>query len=223
MAAGLRCGSSTIKYLLFFFNFIFSLFGLAILVLGILGCTKSINTSDLSNLRNSFIVLCIVGGAIFVIAFCGCCGAVRESNCLLVTFAVLLLTIIVCEVVLAIVIFVNLSSIDDGVAAVFNDALKNKNAASMESVDFVQGSFQCCGLKDASFWGSNQLPNSCCSDGANCTPKNAYTDGCANAFSKLIKQLGKSLGAVAIALAVVEVIGVWFALALAGEIKRLGR
>ncbi|KAE8749251.1 hypothetical protein FOCC_FOCC003958, partial [Frankliniella occidentalis] len=164
MAAGLRCGSTTIKYLLFFFNFIFCLCGLALLVLGVLGTLRSIDSDQIANLKNSFIVICVVGGAIFVISFCGCCGAVRESNCMLVTFAVLLLTIIICEVAIAIVLFVNIGGIPEAVQLVFKDAKENKNTASMETVNWIQTNFKCCGTKDASFW-EGKIPDSCCDSG----------------------------------------------------------
>lgn len=34
------------------------------------------------------ITLAIVGGLVFIIAFFGCCGAIRESHCMLITVCI---------------------------------------------------------------------------------------------------------------------------------------
>lgn len=43
------------------------------------------------------IVLMIVGSLIFIISFLGCCGALRESSCMIMTFSVFLLLIFLTE------------------------------------------------------------------------------------------------------------------------------
>ncbi|KAL6429212.1 hypothetical protein ACFW04_008142 [Cataglyphis niger] len=84
------CGMGMIKYLLFIFNFIFVLCGLAILVVGVLvriGDQKyAEEMKDITgDLAFPSIALIVIGSIIFVIAFFGCCGAIRESHCMIVT------------------------------------------------------------------------------------------------------------------------------------------
>ena len=47
---------------------------------------------------NTPIFLMIVGGVIFLVAFLGCCGAWRESKCLIYTYAFFLAVILVAQV-----------------------------------------------------------------------------------------------------------------------------
>ncbi|KAJ1522195.1 hypothetical protein ONE63_002503 [Megalurothrips usitatus] len=224
-AAGLRCGSTTIKYLLFFFNFLFVLCGLVILVVGGLAATSpGIGGFSISG---PVIFILVVGGAIFLVSFFGCCGAVRESHCMLVTFACLLLTIIVCEVVAAVLLFLAANGaggvdLEKAFSKAFEDAKADQsNKGAMDAVNAVQQAFQCCGVKDSSMW-AGKVPNSCCPSNQ-CSGSNQFTQGCLGPFKDFIHKYGLALGVLAIGVAVIEVLGVWFSLALAGEIKRLSR
>lgn len=59
------------------------------MVLGALSLHATAPLSQIGNqLGSSAIVLLAAGIIIFVIAFYGCCGAVRESHCMLVTVSV---------------------------------------------------------------------------------------------------------------------------------------
>lgn len=40
----------------------------------------------------------MVGALAFLIAFVGCCGAVKESSCMVLTFSVFLVVIFLCEI-----------------------------------------------------------------------------------------------------------------------------
>ncbi|XP_034247535.1 CD63 antigen-like [Thrips palmi] len=220
MAVGLRCGSTTIKYLLFFFNFLFTLCGLAILVVGVI-CTGVLKGENVGALKGSVIFIIVVGATVFIIAFFGCCGAVRESHFMLTVFSIFLMILIVCQVIAAVLLFVNVNGINDAVGEIFKSALNGNNDAIIVT-DEIQKNFQCCGATDPSNW--KTIPVSCCAEGAaTCTLANAYSKGCVSEVSWYVKQYGKALGAVAIVVALVEIIGVWFALALAAEIKKLSR
>ena len=66
--------------------FTFQLAGLALLGLGIavqLKVTEIVQIADF-NLEVAPVTSMVVGGIVFFIAFFGCCGAIRESNCMLV-------------------------------------------------------------------------------------------------------------------------------------------
>lgn len=69
-------------------HFRLQLTGLALLVVGILylidiGEVKEAIPNDFKNLELAPIFTIVVGSIIFFVAFLGCCGAVKESTCLL--------------------------------------------------------------------------------------------------------------------------------------------
>ena len=47
---------------------------------------------------NGAIILCVFGSFLFVLGFLGCCGALKESNCMVYTLAMLLAAIVLTEV-----------------------------------------------------------------------------------------------------------------------------
>ncbi|XP_015595080.1 CD63 antigen [Cephus cinctus] len=221
----MNCGIACIKYLLFIFNFVFALCGLGILIVGVLIHLKLTEFSDAlaDNVHLPSILLIVIGSIIFVIAFFGCCGAIRESHCMVVTFAVLLLTILIIQVAVGIYTFILLKNADElnikeNYQSVFNDYYKNN--ASSATIDAVQSSLQCCGVNSPSDF-SNYIPWSCCgnSEGSHCTVNNSYTTGCVEALKDFLTYAGNILGGFAIGVAVVQLLGIIFALCLANSIK----
>lgn len=226
-----------VKYLLFIFNFIFVLCGLAILVIGVIVQIGKNNYSEhlneiTSNLTFPAITLIVIGSIIFVIAFLGCCGAIRESHCMIVTFACLLLTILIIQVAVAIFVFVaanNAGEIDFGKEYRTNvfDRYKNGNEEDKEIVNTIQEALQCCGVDSAKDFGTiigQPIPGSCCGKKeSNCDLSNAYTKGCASAIEDFFKHSLTVLGGIAIGIAVAELIGIIFALCLANSIKNAER
>ncbi|XP_059998397.1 leukocyte surface antigen CD53 isoform X2 [Lagenorhynchus albirostris] len=97
-----------LKYVLFFFNLIFWLCGCCILGFGIYLLIHNNFGVLFHNLPSLTLgnVLVIVGSIIMVVAFLGCMGSIKENKCLLMSFFVLLLIILLAEVTLAILLFV---------------------------------------------------------------------------------------------------------------------
>ncbi|RXN28261.1 CD9 antigen-like protein [Labeo rohita] len=96
---GMKC----VKYLLFLFNFIFWLMGSLVLAVGL---WLRLDPNTMSLLGNGgpdtfFIgvyILIAAGTLVMLVGFFGCCGAVRESQCLLGLFFACLLIIFGAEV-----------------------------------------------------------------------------------------------------------------------------
>ncbi|KAJ0175926.1 hypothetical protein K1T71_008100 [Dendrolimus kikuchii] len=84
------CGEFLVKYILFFANLAFALAGLALMGLGI---AVQFQLSPITVITDSFnfevapITAMVLGAVVFLVSFFGCCGAIRESNCMLVTFS----------------------------------------------------------------------------------------------------------------------------------------
>ncbi|KAJ8941238.1 hypothetical protein NQ318_015670, partial [Aromia moschata] len=81
------CGMNFIKYLLFIFNLIFAISGLGILIAGalVISDVSEFNHFIDGGLLGPPIVLIVAGAIVFVIAFLGCFGAIKESYNMLIS------------------------------------------------------------------------------------------------------------------------------------------
>ncbi|KAK2157109.1 hypothetical protein LSH36_198g02000 [Paralvinella palmiformis] len=160
-----------LKYLLFFFNFIFWLIGCILIAVGGWGFIEKNRFAFSGPEKHDFtiydiifdltIIMIVVGGVVFTLAFAGCVGALRENICLLKFFSYALGILFVLQVVLAILAFV------------FSAAVKTKITEMLEMegiiryqgndpdltnfIDWFQKTFQCCGVGQDGFkdWNNN--------------------------------------------------------------------
>ncbi|KAJ8264020.1 hypothetical protein GJAV_G00144170 [Gymnothorax javanicus] len=106
-----------LKVMMFLFNGVIFLAGAAILGVGIwvkvdssslLGVLNHIENAppELDQLLNVGYLLIAVGGVLLIMGFLGCCGAMRESKCMLLMFFVIVLVVFIAEVAGAIVVLV---------------------------------------------------------------------------------------------------------------------
>ncbi|EPY73188.1 leukocyte surface antigen CD53 [Camelus ferus] len=130
-----------LKYVLFFFNLIFWFCGCCILGFGIYLLIHNNFGVLFHNLPSLTLgnVLIIVGSIIMVVAFLGCMGSIKENKCLLMSFFVLLLIILLAEVTLAILLFVYERKLNDYVAEGLTDSIKryhsdNSTKAAWDSI-----------------------------------------------------------------------------------------
>jgi len=237
------CAIATVKYLLFFFNLVFALCGLAILIAGAL-TYANIDKADYFmdkvhnevNFTASPIALMVVGSIIFVIAFFGCCGAVRESHCMIVTFAVFLLAILIAEIAIGIVVFVKMDgdgwkqAVEDGIKEKFDKYQQDDNNPLNQEIDNFQRNLECCGVDGPAYWTEVRHfrgPTPGCCPSGNCSyatnRQEVFQTGCVAALTQLLENTGLLLGILAIAVGVVQIIGVVFALCLASSIKNKER
>jgi len=222
---------------------VFALCGLAILIAGALSYAN-IDKADYFmeqaknevNFSASPIALMVVGSIVFIVAFFGCCGAIRESHCMIVTFAVFLLVILIVKIAIGIVAFVTIhkggweDAVRDTITNTFGNYTLGETNALNDEVDSLQRNLECCGVDGPTYWmdrGFKQIPRSCCINpdpNTRCDSQDqVFQDGCVDRLKELLKTIGIALGAIAIAVGVVEIIGVVFALCLASSIKNKDR
>lgn len=221
----LNCGHSTIKYVLFVFNLLCSLCGIALVVIGAVSLAKIAdfkNVTDEHNIVAPSILFIVFGSIVFIIAFFGCCGAIRESYCMTSTYGFFLLVLIVAQIVIAALVFVYVGDARDafkkGFAKIFDERERPANA---ELIDTIQTNLQCCGKTSALDWSLN-VPQSCCATGTAplCVP---HVQGCQAALGEFIDQAGNVLGWVSLGVAAVELVGLIFACCLANGIRNQQR
>ncbi|XP_033194795.1 CD63 antigen-like isoform X2 [Bombus vosnesenskii] len=229
----MSCISDCIKYLLFIFNFIFLICGLAILTLGVIVHLRVSEITDHidTNLLFPSITLIVIGSIIFIISFFGCCGAIRESHCMTITFASFLLFILIVQVAVAVYVFVVVKNSDDkiDISENYEKIFKNygTDKESTRVIDIVQSSLHCCGVYSSKDFILHNLriPPSCCglAENQTCSSNDVYEVGCVPELRQAISNAGTVLGSLAIAIAGVELIGIIFALCLANSIRNAER
>ncbi|KAJ8917821.1 hypothetical protein NQ315_010730 [Exocentrus adspersus] len=223
------CTSGIAKYILFFFNLLILICAVAFIALAVIYRQNNAGV-DIMSLSSLAIA---IGVLIALIAFFGCCGAIKESSCLLTTYAAILLTIFIIQVVLAILAFVAIKNDGTEVETLVRDHLKNlyakqsTNKADLEVLETVHRAYECCGLDGPSgteVLNGTQIMISCCKKGTvTCTTSNAYQEGCVSALTDFLKSNVKIIGIIAIIFAVVELLCALFAFHVRKTIANQGK
>ncbi|GAB1608611.1 tetraspanin-18-like [Argonauta hians] len=246
-----------VRCLFILFNFIFWLSGVAILGVGvwlivdnnILNRFEIAETDDPYYKTSSYILIAF-GVFIFLVGFCGCCGAVRKSKCLLGFYFFFLLCVMAGELAAGIL------------AALYKNELLGKNLTSnlMKFVktkygttnhpftsatwDAIQMEGKCCGVNspkdymNSSWYESHnrtqKLPSSCCKMSNNNPLKPEYIDegfcnamiseyynvGCRGEMENWITKHMNILIGVGCGIAVLEMFGLIVSIFLCRETNR---
>ncbi|XP_071099933.1 CD9 antigen-like isoform X2 [Haliotis cracherodii] len=218
---GLGSCYTCIKYLMFAFNFLFWLLGMAILAIGIWvrvdpNFSQYMDQTVSSNPTYVAAYLFIaVGCVVVVIGFFGCCGAIRESQCLLGLFFISLFIIFCVLLGAGIYCVVQKDSIKDLVGDFLQKSVDDyrERQQAKEAMDNIQKNLECCGAKT----GSEDYP---IATGVpeTCKPVN-YKRPCAE---KLFKTLSSHLiivAGVAIGIALIMILGMIFSMVLCCAIR----
>ncbi|KAM7411360.1 hypothetical protein PAMA_021383 [Pampus argenteus] len=221
---GVEGGVKCVKYLLFFFNFIFWLCGILLIIVGLLvqvTLHKTVLIKDAAASGGPILII-IAGVVIFLITFFGCCGACKENYCMVTTFSVLLVLIILLEIAAVIVgyIFINKSTniVPDSLNEMINDY--NKTAEFKKIVDGMQERLKCCGVNSSADWkhfrpDGNSVPDSCCVNvttncgiGAMTDAAKVYQKGCRSPVEALLKKITLWVVVAAIVIAFLQIMGI---------------
>ncbi|CAH1115107.1 unnamed protein product [Psylliodes chrysocephalus] len=167
----LSCGSRTIKYLIFSFNFFFVITGIILIAVG--ASIRAYFVEYDYFLNNHYFslpnLLIATGSLIFFICFLGCYGAMKNSWILLMLFSVFLGIIFIFEFSAGIAGYVLRDKTTNYLTTSMTDSLSQyyKGVDPATGLwDIIQPKFECCGVTDMYDWtkivGNNSLPISCC-------------------------------------------------------------
>ena len=100
------------KYALFLFNLAFLVIGLALLIIGVFALIKSKDFQDVFETPDAAsILVIIVGLSVSIVAFFGCCGAVQEGKCMLITYALIVVIAMILEIIAAVLLLVYMGNV----------------------------------------------------------------------------------------------------------------
>ncbi|XP_069095063.1 tetraspanin-2 isoform X2 [Pleurodeles waltl] len=150
----MRC----IKYLLCTFNFIFWLAGSAVTAIGLwlrfggditeIIELKSSDGNEATSFFTGLYVLIGAGVLMMLVGFFGCCGAIRESQCLLGSFFACLLVIFTAEMTAGVFVFLGKSTAIEEFQNIYTEALddyKNGVEGSNTTLLSFHKIVGCCG------------------------------------------------------------------------------
>jgi len=230
------CGTGIVKFVMFLFNFMFVVGGILMVTAGVLTLTGYQDYQHLVPQLDEYkappILLIAAGCAVFLIAFMGCCGVLRENNCMMMTYAVFLSIILLVQVGIAVAAYLYEDDFKEAINKGLEKSINNYNQQQVkDGWDTMQSNLKCCGYNEYKDWQIHgSVPESCClkpgegcSDGvlnedAGSAKDKIYVQGCVDKmFSKLNHQYVIIAAAV---IAGIEFIGIMFACCLAARFRR---
>jgi len=199
---------SVAKCLLFVFNLLVFLGGAALVGLGIwaLKGTESFDAliKEDPGIKNGVYAIIAAGSLLFLIGFLGCCGAMKESKCMLTIFFVFVFLIFVMEIVGAVLAYTNQDEFEALILKsmeLYDETSENAEIKVLtDTWDAVQDKFECCGYNGPTDWVSvRKVPK--------CKTLGLFTDGCKAAFTGYIVVLA----GVAVGVLFVEMVSMFLA------------
>jgi CD63 antigen len=225
---GLNCGASLIKYVLFVFNLICAVGGIALMVVGGIALKKIVDLGHIFEEGDhpKFFPAAVLalGVIVFIIAFFGCCGAIRESQCLLNLYSLCLLIVVILQILLAIFVLVYNEDIKKGAFRGWDRLWAGNNyELNRSAIEQIQRALQCCGSQSFLDYGTI-LPSSCCSPDAQfCNQLTSYHVGCKTKINTIVEDSASWIAYLSIAMAAVELMGVIFGCCLSSNIRNSSR
>ncbi|XP_050345162.1 CD63 antigen-like [Nymphalis io] len=240
LEVGMRC----IKYMLLCVTAIFVLTSALIISVGttIYAIYYDVSFFLDTQLFSPATFIIVIGVIMLFVSLFGCIGALKESTCLVNIFAVILSLVLVLEISAAIAAYTLRSQVANMLDANLRETLPsyyNKPEVT-DAFDFIQSRLNCCGVDSYLDWGdvpteksgisvaNITVPYSCCAqthyqvvgdiEVDECVK--LYANGCLPRITYLIYQSAGLLGAGAMTIAFIQVIGIVFSFSLASSIRK---
>ncbi|KFP98662.1 Tetraspanin-1, partial [Leptosomus discolor] len=168
LSPGANMGCFTfIKVMMILFNLAIFLGGGTLLGVGIwvtvdgqsfLDIFGTLSSSVLQVVNVSYFLI-VIGAILLVIGFLGCCGAQKESKCLLMMFFSVVLIIFIAEIAAAVVALVYTGLAETLLTAVVTPLLKEKYGVDMKLThiwNVTMTEVHCCGLNNYTDFNNSQ-------------------------------------------------------------------
>ncbi|XP_043267055.1 CD9 antigen-like [Venturia canescens] len=156
-----------VKYTLVFVNFIFWALGLTTVVLAIWMLVDQTFLVSLAqeqqNYNAGLYIMLAAGSLLLVVSFLGCCGAFRESQCMLVGFFSCLLVVVVAQIAAGAWLYSNSDRLEGLVKSSVISTVKNeygKIESRTQTVDAFQSGLECCGATGPADWAGSKYSQS---------------------------------------------------------------
>ncbi|KAL9914624.1 leukocyte surface antigen CD53-like isoform 2-T2 [Glossina fuscipes fuscipes] len=231
------CSTALVKFVLFVFNVLFAISGLAILITGsvVLSQMNDFNYFLDQNATGPPIVLIVTGLLIFVIASIGCIGVIRESPKLLLTFALLLGIVFIMELAAGIAACFYRADMNNRLRSALEDSMRQSDKTDLDAWNHIQSEMMCCGIDNPSDWRrlslNKTLPASCCRppyidekvghcfDSLALGKDKYFQDGCLNKLEMHISGNVMTLMIVGVCIAFLQILGIILAVYLASTVR----
>ncbi|XP_023651308.1 tetraspanin-33 isoform X1 [Paramormyrops kingsleyae] len=180
--------SPCIKYLLFFFNFIFWVISMVLMSVGVYARIEKHAEAALAYLSlDPAILLLVVGVLMFFLTFCGCVGSLRENICLLQTFCISLIVVFLLQLATGVLGFIFSNKARAKVTGMVNDAIVHyRDDLDLQNlIDFGQKEFSCCGAISHKDWTQNIY--------FNCSTLNPSQERCSVPYSCCLVSKNESI------------------------------
>uniref|UniRef100_A0A8C1MA53 Tetraspanin n=1 Tax=Cyprinus carpio TaxID=7962 RepID=A0A8C1MA53_CYPCA len=222
--AALTGGQMCVKYLMFFFNFIFWIAGTCVVAVG-LWLRFDHNIKILFEGENSshifytgVYILIAVGALMMVVGFFGCCGAIQESPCMLGLFFFFLLIIFAVEVAAGILVFSNQTKVTQDVTDFYKETYNNyqqtKQEGLKETLRLIQHGLNCCGVS-----GNIQVaPDETCPEKE--VLDALITKSCPDVIDEFLSSKLHIIGSIGIGIGVTMIFGMIFSMMLCCAIRK---
>ncbi|KAG8186990.1 hypothetical protein JTE90_005762 [Oedothorax gibbosus] len=217
-----KCGMICKKYLLFLFNLLFVVSGICMIVIGVIVKIKEISIFGDSTYLSLPIIIISTGAFTFLLAFLGCCGAIKESICKLSVFGILMLVLLICQIAGIILAFANRGTMDAVIKDNMNSTLKDQKEAAVTAWKYMQAGFHCCGVDGPEDYLADKLdiPRSCCEPSEeDCSKDKAFRNGCYDRLVAFVNSKVKIFAGVGGIVAAVELVSVIFTFCLISYIR----
>lgn len=240
LEVGMRC----IKYMLLCVTAIFVLTSALIISVGttIYAIYYDVSFFLDTQLFSPATFIIIIGVIMLFVSLFGCIGALKESTCLVNIFAIILSLVLVLEISAAIAAYSLRAKVSDMLDTKLRETLPSyySNPEVTDGFDFIQSRLNCCGVDSYLDWGevptdktgisvaNITVPFSCCAqthyqvigdvEVDECVK--LYANGCLPRITYLIYQSAGLLGAGAMTIAFIQVIGIVFSFSLASSIRK---
>ncbi|NXY89346.1 TSN1 protein, partial [Alcedo cyanopectus] len=216
LSPGAKMGCFTfIKVMMILFNLTIFLGGGTLLGVGI-WVTRDKNSflaifgtlsSSVMQFVNVGYFLIVIGAILLIIGFLGCCGAQRESKCLLMMFFSVVMIIFIAEVAAAVVALVYTGLAETLLSAVLTPVLKEKYGVDVRFTDtwnLTMTKVHCCGLNNYTDFNDTHwlekygtYPEPCCKpDTGPCNATQAAESKVPGCFDQILEEIKTNAGVV---------------------------